>query len=188
LAGDLMVDRLTLNPRPDGYGFLYTSAWVNGEHVRIDILPPAHLWQGDVMLDNCKPDPKAWIVYMNGEQFARVERREDLPAVLGIEGPHRPRGFLSRVRVLLGRAVIIGALLVPSFACLAQDQKSPRSVVRVTAMDLFREYHSNALAVDERLKDKDIIVTGSVQNVKKNMWDGTPIYRCRRQSPRDRRT
>jgi hypothetical protein len=38
---------------------------------------------------------------MNGEEFARVERREDLPAVLGIEGP-RSRGLLSRVRGLLG--------------------------------------------------------------------------------------
>ena len=53
------------------------------------------------MLDNCKRDPKAWIVYMNGEEFARVERREDLPAVLGLEGPPRPRGLLSRVRALL---------------------------------------------------------------------------------------
>jgi hypothetical protein len=38
---------------------------------------------------------------MNGEEFARVERREDLPAVLGLEGPTRPRGLLSRVRALL---------------------------------------------------------------------------------------
>jgi hypothetical protein len=37
-----------------------------------------------------------------GEEYARVERREDLPAVLGLEGPTRPRGLLSRVRALLG--------------------------------------------------------------------------------------
>jgi hypothetical protein len=29
----------------------------------------------------------AWIVYLNGEEFARIERREDLPVVLGLEGP-----------------------------------------------------------------------------------------------------
>jgi hypothetical protein len=94
-------DKLKLNPRPDGYGFLYSTSEGEGELVRVDVLPPADLWDGDVMLDNCKPDPKAWIVYMNGEEFARVERREDLPAVLGLEGPPRPRGLLSRVRALL---------------------------------------------------------------------------------------
>jgi hypothetical protein len=48
------------------------------------------------------PDPKAWVLYLNGEEYARVERREDVAAaVLGVEGP-RPRGLLSRVRGLLG--------------------------------------------------------------------------------------
>ena len=37
-------------------------------------------------LEGQKPDGKAWIVYLNGEEFPRVERREDL-AMLGIEGP-----------------------------------------------------------------------------------------------------
>jgi hypothetical protein len=57
-------------------------------------------------LEGQKPDARARILYLDGEEFARVERREDLSAVLGIEGPVRSRGFLARMRVLLlrGRA------------------------------------------------------------------------------------
>jgi hypothetical protein len=38
---------------------------------------------------------------MNGEKFARVERREDLAALVDLEGAARPPGLLSRVRGLL---------------------------------------------------------------------------------------
>jgi hypothetical protein len=34
-------DRLKLNPRPDGYGFLYSTIERDGEFVRVDVLPPA---------------------------------------------------------------------------------------------------------------------------------------------------
>jgi hypothetical protein len=97
---------LKLSTSPDGFGFFYGWAERDGEYVRVDVLPPAHLWSGDIMLEGQKPDPKAWILYLNGEEFARLERREDLPAVLGIKGPVRSRGFLARMRVLLlkGRA------------------------------------------------------------------------------------
>ena len=96
-----MVDRLKLSAEPDGFGFFYGWAERNGERVRVDVLPPAHLWRGDIELEEQKPDPKAWIIYLDGQEFARLERREDLPAVLGIQGP-RPRGLLSLVRTLLG--------------------------------------------------------------------------------------
>jgi hypothetical protein len=81
-------------------GFFYGWAERDGEHVRVDVLPPAHLWAGDIMLEEHRPDPKAWTIFLNGEEFARLERREDLPAVLGIEGPPR-RGVFARVRALL---------------------------------------------------------------------------------------
>jgi hypothetical protein len=95
--------RLKLSTSPDGFVFFYGWAERNGERVRVDVLPPAHLWSGDIMLEGQKPDPKAWVLYLDGEEFARVERREDLPAVLGIEGPRPPagRGLLARVRALL---------------------------------------------------------------------------------------
>jgi hypothetical protein len=95
-----MVDRLKLSAEPDGFGFFYGWAERNGERVRVDVLPPDHLWRGDIKLDGQKPDPKAWVLYLDGEEFARVERREDLPLALGIEGPVRS-GLLARMRALL---------------------------------------------------------------------------------------
>jgi hypothetical protein len=32
---------------------------------------------GDIELETQKPDARAWILYLDGEEFARVERRED---------------------------------------------------------------------------------------------------------------
>jgi hypothetical protein len=55
---------------------------------------------GYIKLEGQKLDAKAWVLYLDGEEFARVERREDLPAVLGIEGPHG-RGLVARMRALL---------------------------------------------------------------------------------------
>jgi hypothetical protein len=95
-------DRLKLSAEPDGFGFFYGWAERDGERVRVDLLPPDHLWRGDIKLEGQMPDAKAWILYIDGQEFARVERREDLPAILGLEGPPRPRGLLSRVRALLG--------------------------------------------------------------------------------------
>jgi hypothetical protein len=99
-----MADKLKLSAEPDGFGFFYGWAERNGERVRVDVVPPAHLWSGDIKLEGQKPDPKAWILYLDGEEFARVERREDLPAVLlGVKGPARTRGWLARVRAMLRR-------------------------------------------------------------------------------------
>jgi hypothetical protein len=56
----------------------------------------------------CSQEPKTkneedltWVLYLNGEEYARVERREDVSAAL-LEGPARRRGLLPRVRALLG--------------------------------------------------------------------------------------
>jgi len=103
-AGALMVDeRLRLSAEPDGFGFYYGWAERDGKRVRVDVLPPDHSWRGDIKLEGQKPDATAWILYLDGQEFARIERREDLPAALGIEGPPPPRsrGQLSRVRALL---------------------------------------------------------------------------------------
>jgi hypothetical protein len=91
-------EKLKLSAEPDGFGFYYGWAERNGEHVRVDVMPPEPLWRGDAKLAEAKPDPKAWTLYLNGEEFARVERREDLQAAL--EGPSRSparRGLVARV-------------------------------------------------------------------------------------------
>ena len=86
-------DRLKLSAEPDGFGFFYGWAERTGERVRVDVLPPAHLWHGDIELEGQgKPDLKAWVIFVDGEELARVERREDrqqswaLRARLGREG------------------------------------------------------------------------------------------------------
>jgi hypothetical protein len=94
---------IKLSSEPDGFGFFYGWVERNGERVRVDVLPPDHLWRGDIKLEGQKPDARAWILDLDGEEFARVERREDVPVALGIEGPAQPRGLLGRVRALLGR-------------------------------------------------------------------------------------
>ena len=51
--------------------------------VRVNVLPPAYLWAGDVMLDHAQPDPVHWTVYADGEIIARIARQEDVGAALG---------------------------------------------------------------------------------------------------------
>jgi hypothetical protein len=82
-------------------GFYY--GWVdrNGELVRVEVLPPVHMWRGDVHLERWKPDAKAWIVYLHGREFARVERYEDITKALGIVEPTAVGRLLRRVRSLL---------------------------------------------------------------------------------------
>lgn len=76
------MSEFKLSSRPDGFGFFYGWVERNGEHVRVDVLPPAPLWEGDFR--NPEPDPEAWVVYFDGEEFARVGRREDLvPLITG---------------------------------------------------------------------------------------------------------
>jgi hypothetical protein len=74
--------QLTVEPRGGHY-----YGWVdrNGEFVRVEVLPPAHLWRGDVQLENWKPDASAWIVNLHGREFARVERYEDIGQGAGRE-------------------------------------------------------------------------------------------------------
>jgi hypothetical protein len=95
-----MADRLKLSPEPDEFGFFYGHIERDGERHRVDILPPDHLWRGDIKLGGqSKPDPLGWVIFVDGEEFARVERREDVSTVLGIEStdPPRSRGLLVQV-------------------------------------------------------------------------------------------
>jgi hypothetical protein len=39
-------ERLQLSAQPGGFGFFYGWVEGDGERVRVDVLPPAHLWRG----------------------------------------------------------------------------------------------------------------------------------------------
>lgn len=73
------MSKLELGPRPDEFGFLYGHCLIEGRPVSVDILPPVGEWQGGQVLEGYEPDPVAWIVYLEGEEVARVTRREELP-------------------------------------------------------------------------------------------------------------
>ena len=73
---------IKLSEQPDGYGFFYGTAHRGDTVVRVNVLPPAHLWSGDMQLDDYKPDPKMWQVFADGELIGRIERQEDVGAAL----------------------------------------------------------------------------------------------------------
>ncbi|MCH9808449.1 MAG: hypothetical protein K0U74_12005 [Alphaproteobacteria bacterium] len=73
---------LNLNSRPDGYGFLYGDVWRGDEHHRVNVLPPAGRWAGDLKLEDYEPHATDWVVYMDGEEVARAKERDGLLAVI----------------------------------------------------------------------------------------------------------
>jgi len=75
---------LVLKPEPDGFGFLYgTITDARGNSRRVDIMPPLPCWRGDVKLDGrSAPHPSHWVTYLDGEEVARVGRRDELEAAL----------------------------------------------------------------------------------------------------------
>jgi hypothetical protein len=99
---------MKLTSQQDGFGFYYGEARRGDRKMRVDVLPPAALWHGD--LKTVEPDASAWIVFFDGDEFARVEREADiaklsLQVLLGGAVPKET--VLERVRSgawrLLGR-------------------------------------------------------------------------------------
>ncbi len=98
--------RFSLSREPDGFGFYYGTMVKDGQSVSVNVLPPAGEWRGQMRLENYAPDAKAWIVFMDGEEVARVARREDLGLATGqMSGAQRPRGLAGRLLRLLGRSL-----------------------------------------------------------------------------------
>lgn len=62
-----------LAPEPDGYGFIYGKVWdEQGAIHDVNILPPASEWRGQTMLKGFEPHVSDWILYLDGEEVARV--------------------------------------------------------------------------------------------------------------------
>src|SRR5450631_3366960 len=99
---------MKLSSRQDGFGFYYGEARRGDRKMRVDVLPPAALWHGD--MKTVEPDPRAWIVFFDGEEVARVEREADIAKIgeqLLLGGAMPRQTMLDRVRAgalrMLGR-------------------------------------------------------------------------------------
>ena len=71
---------LDLKPMPDGYGFIYGEAYRGDDHHTINVLPPERYWQGQFRLEGHEPHETDWVLYIDGEEVARVTENA------GIEG------------------------------------------------------------------------------------------------------
>lgn len=70
----------TLKQMPDGFGFLYGTLIAGGASYRVDVLPPVPFWQGQFKLNNHQPHATDWIIFVDGNELARVSHRDDIAA------------------------------------------------------------------------------------------------------------
>ncbi|MEZ5844832.1 MAG: hypothetical protein R3D27_14005 [Hyphomicrobiaceae bacterium] len=79
------MGRLTLNPEQDGLGYFY-GAWIDddGSRVRVDVLPPRSHPRPFFVSDDAAQHMHEcdWIVYVDGEEFARAQSRDGLALAL----------------------------------------------------------------------------------------------------------
>lgn len=75
--------KLTISAEQDGMGYFYGTFDAGGEHVyRVDILPPASEPRPYFVLGNERMHPTEWIIFLDGEEVARVCRRDDIEPAL----------------------------------------------------------------------------------------------------------
>lgn len=61
-----------------GSGFSTARPSLGDAFLRVNVLPPESEWDGDMKLDGYMPDKEQWIIYVDGEEVARVKQREDI--------------------------------------------------------------------------------------------------------------
>lgn len=69
---------LDLKPVPDAYGFIYGRAQRGNDVFDVNVLPPKSQWRGQFKLDGYTPDEHDWILYVDGEEVARLRERTDI--------------------------------------------------------------------------------------------------------------
>ena len=67
-----------LKDKPDGYGFIYGELYHGDNRHIVNVLPPASEWAGDMKLDGYEPHESDWVLFLDGDEIARVSRREDI--------------------------------------------------------------------------------------------------------------
>jgi hypothetical protein len=71
---------VTLQARPDAYGFIYGHAWRGERMWSCNVMPPEGHWRGQYQLDGYKPHETDWIFYIEGREVARMSGHPDLEA------------------------------------------------------------------------------------------------------------
>lgn len=74
--------RFELKSEQDGLGYFYGRFDVGAKSYRIDILPPSREPRPFFVRPNPSVDRALWIVYVSGEEIARVPTREEIEALL----------------------------------------------------------------------------------------------------------
>jgi hypothetical protein len=74
--------KLKLSSEPDGYGFFYGQLEDDKRFHNINVMPPASQWRGDFHLEGYEPHATDWVLHVDGEEVARVRRREDVETEL----------------------------------------------------------------------------------------------------------
>ena len=70
--------KLDLNPVPDAWGFIYGQAHRDTEYHNVNVMPPKRHWQGQFKLEGYEPHDSDWILYVDGEEVARVKERDSV--------------------------------------------------------------------------------------------------------------
>lgn len=84
MSDEKKVD-LKLNSAPDEYGFIYGHLMHNGETYNVDIMPPKRKWAGGQVLNGYIPHDHDWVIYLEGEEFVRVQKEDEIISRLQIK-------------------------------------------------------------------------------------------------------
>ena len=75
---------ITLNGRPDGFGFVYgTAALPDGSTSRLNVMPPRAHWKGDTVLPGFEPHATHWLFFIDGEEVCRATSIEAAGELIG---------------------------------------------------------------------------------------------------------
>lgn len=73
--------KLDLSTRVDGSGYFYGWAQLDSKSCRVDVLPPKP-YLGDLMPPPCTPDDTQHIIFLEGDEVARCDRRDEVHYVV----------------------------------------------------------------------------------------------------------
>lgn len=77
------MGKLSLKSEQDGMGYYYGDYTTDDDRrCRVDVLPPRSHPRPCFVMDNSAAHDTEWIVYADGEEIARVLRREDIETAL----------------------------------------------------------------------------------------------------------